>query len=170
MVQYTLLIDHELCFGCYACEVACKEENNLPVGPRWIQVITVGPRKVGQRLVQDFVPRTCVHCVKAPCIDVCPVEAITKREDGIVLIDPDLCNGCLACIEACPYAAPQFNPEKKVVEKCNLCLPRLEQGLKPSCVQHCPAGAIYFGDINQAAQELRKRRVAIRRPAGSEAR
>jgi Fe-S-cluster-containing dehydrogenase component len=161
MARYGILIDYRLCFACYACEVACKQENNLPVGPRWIRVITVGPRKVNGKLVMDFVPMTCMHCGKPSCIDACPVKAITKREDGIVLIDAGLCNGCGACIEACPFTAPQFNPKTNRVEKCTLCVHRVEKGLKPSCVQHCPAGAIYFGDVNQITEEARKKRAVF---------
>jgi Fe-S-cluster-containing dehydrogenase component len=158
MPQYTLMIDYKLCFDCKACEVACKQENDLPVGPRWIRVVTVGPRKVGDRLIVDFVPMTCAHCAKPPCIDACPTKAITKRQDGIVVIEPSLCNGCMACIPACPFAAPQFNPKKNVVEKCNLCLDRVEKGLRPSCVQACPSGAIYFGEVNQVIQLMREQR------------
>lgn len=158
MDQYTLMVDHRLCFGCYTCEVACKQENSLPVGPRWIRVITVGPRKIEERLVMDFVPMTCKHCGKPACIEVCPTKAITKNPKGIVLIEENLCNGCKACIEACPFHAPQFNPSKGVVEKCNLCLSRIEKGLKPSCVQHCPAEAIYFGEINQVGEKMRETR------------
>ena len=161
MPQYTLLIDYKLCFDCKACEVACKQENDLPVGPKWIHVVTVGPKKVGDKLVVDFIPMTCVHCAKAPCIDACPTDAITNRQDGIVIIDPALCNGCMACIPACPFAAPQFNPEKNVVEKCNLCLNRVEKGLKPSCVQACPSGAIYFGEVNEVIQLMREQRAQV---------
>ena len=161
MTQYTLLIDYKLCFDCKACEVACKQENNLPVGPKWIHVVTVGPKKVGDKLVVDFLPMTCVHCAKPPCIDACPTDAITKRHDGIVVIDPALCNGCMACIPACSFAAPQFNPEKNVVEKCNLCLDRVENGLKPSCVQACPSAAIYFGEVNDVIQLMREQRAQV---------
>lgn len=157
MVRYGLLVDHKLCFGCYACEIACKQENDLPVGPRWIRVITVGPKKVNGKLVMDFVPMTCVHCAKPPCAEACPVNAITKRADGIVLIDGELCIGCNACIPACPFRALQVNPETGIAEKCTLCVDRVEKGLKPSCVQHCPAGAICFGEINKITEEARKR-------------
>ena len=158
MSQYALLVDYNLCFNCKVCEAVCKHENDLPVGPKWIDVVTVGPKMVDGKLAINYIPMTCMHCAKPPCIDACPTDAITKRPDGIVLIDPTLCNGCMACITACPFVAPQFNPEKNVVEKCNLCLTRVEKGLKPRCVQDCPSGAIYFGEVNEATQLIRQRR------------
>ncbi len=161
MTQNTLFIDYDLCFGCYACEVACKQENDLPVGPKWIRVITVGPKKISGKLIMDFVPMTCTHCQNAPCIDSCPEDALTKREDGIVLLSPELCIGCLACLQVCPFGALQYDDQRNVMGKCNLCLPRLEQGLKPACVQTCPAGAIYFGDINEITEKIRQRRANL---------
>ncbi len=158
MASLSLLIDHELCFNCKACEVACKQEHNLPTGPRWITVETVGPKKIGDRLIADFIPTTCHHCGKPPCADACPTDAIMKREDGIVVIDPELCNGCQSCFAACPWGVIQFDPEKNIAEKCDMCLGRVEKGLKPACAQHCEAGAIYFGDINQIAQQMRRER------------
>ena len=158
MSQYALLIDYKYCFDCKACEVACKQENNLPVGPRWIQVITVGPRKIGEKLLVDFIPVTCRHCAQPPCVDACPTDAIIKRQDGIVDIYPELCNGCMACIPTCPFSALQYNPEKNVVEKCNMCLDRVERGQKPACVQACPSKAIYFGETNDIIQQMRQQR------------
>ena len=122
-------------------------------------MVTVGPRKVNDKILVDYVPVTCAHCAKPPCADVCPTKAITKREDGVVIIDGDLCNGCLACISACPFAIIRLNEEKGVAEKCNLCLDRIERGLKPACVQHCQAGAILFGDTNEVAELMMKQRV-----------
>lgn len=158
MTQYNLLIDTELCVGCQACEVACKQENSLPVGPRWMRVIQVGPEEVNGKLVMSFHPARCMHCGKPRCIDACPEKAITKRMDGIVLIDDRLCTGCMLCIEACPFGAPQFNPETNTVGKCLLCVHRVDKGLKPACVLACPTGAIYFGDINEAVEHKRKDR------------
>ena len=161
MTHYRLFIEYDLCFGCYACEVACKQENDLPVGPRWIRVKTVGPRWINGELVMDFVPMTCMHCSNAPCMDACPQDAITRREDGVVLISPDLCIGCLACLQVCPFGAPQFNPDRDIVEKCNLCVNRIEKGDLPACVQACPAGAILFGDVNKITEKIRQRRASF---------
>ena len=148
MSQKNLLIDLEYCHGCRACEVACKQEFNIPVGIKWINVVTVGPRMVGGKLRMDFVPMRCLHCAKAPCIDACPEKAITKRSDGIVLIDAELCTGCMACFEACPFGVIQLNPQKQVAEMCNLCVHRVDAGFQPACVLACPAKCMYFGNVN----------------------
>jgi len=111
---------------------------------------------VGDKLVMHYVPTVCKHCGNPPCIDACPENAITKREDGIVLVNTDLCIGCKACIEACPFKAPQYNPEKNVVEMCTLCVHRVEKGLKPNCATHCPAEAIFFGDPTKLGKLLRE--------------
>ncbi|MEJ2041579.1 MAG: 4Fe-4S binding protein, partial [Desulfosarcinaceae bacterium] len=94
MAKRYLSINKKDCMGCHACEVACKQEHGLGVGPRLIKVIENSPR---------FIPVYCHHCAKAPCAEVCPVDAISRNEDGIVLIDEGLCIGCRECIDACPF-------------------------------------------------------------------
>ena len=148
MAKYSLFIDTEKCIGCHSCEVACKQVNNLHSGPRPIHVITVGPIKTNGKLMMHFVPTRCMHCGKPPCLEACPVEAITKRSDGIVLIDEELCTGCKACIEACSFGAMKYNEEKDVAVKCTLCVDRIKKDQEPMCVKHCPSKAIQFGDIN----------------------
>jgi len=157
MTQYALLVDEKRCVGCQTCEVACKQENSLPVGPKWMVVIS-RIKEIDGKLVMSFPHIRCMHCANPPCIPACPTNAVTKRADGIVLIDPELCTGCMACIEACSFGAPQFNPEKNTVEMCTLCVHRIEKGLKPACVQHCPSGALQFGDINDLTELIRERR------------
>jgi len=163
LTQYALRIDGERCVGCHACEIACKQENQIPPGnPSWIQVFQVGPDQVGDKLITNYVPTVCRHCRKPQCMEACPVEAITKREDGIVQINADLCIGCKACIEACPFKAPQYNAEKNLVGICTLCVHRVEKGLKPSCAMHCQARAIYFGDPVELDKLLGKEHTANR--------
>ena len=157
----TLLIDHDICFNCQACVAACMQENNLLSGS-YINLVTVGPRMVDGKLAVDYMPVTCTHCARPACVAACPVEAIKKRQDGVVLINTDLCNGCMACISACPFTAIRFNTEKGVAEKCNLCLHRIDGGLEPACVKHCQAKAILFGDINEITERMMKERMQRR--------
>ena len=159
MSQYSIIFDDDLCHGCQACEIACKQEHNLPVGPRWIHVVPRGPEQIGGKLILTFKCIRCMHCGKPPCIDACPENAITKRPDGIVLIESELCTGCKACIEACPFGAPQFTPETGLVQKCTLCVHRVENGISPACVRACPTGAIMFGEVNEVTERFGKRRV-----------
>lgn len=144
MVRKTLLIDIDQCVRCYACEVACEQENDLDVGARWLQVATIEPRTVGQGLHMDFVPMLCFHCDDPPCAYFCAPGAIVKRENGIVLIDQDKCNKCKLCVYGCPYGAIYWDEKRGTIGKCDLCTERLDRGLEPSCVQHCIGGAIQF--------------------------
>ncbi len=147
MTQQKLFVDLEYCYGCRACEVACKQEHNIPVGIKRINVVKVGPIMVGGKLEMDFVPMRCFHCTKAPCINACPEAAITRRSDGIVLINAELCIGCMACLEACPFGVIQMNPENGLAEKCNLCVDRVDARLQPACVPVFPAKIKYFCKI-----------------------
>ena len=158
-VKKSLLTHLDLCVGCFACEVACKQEHNLPIGMCWIKVVRVGPKKIGGRLFMHFAPVHCRHCGKPPCMEVCPVGAISKRSDGIVLFSDKLCIGCKICIEACPFGALQYNAEKEAVEACNLCVERVDQGLQPICAQNCPTGALRFGDTADFVLHRRNRAV-----------
>jgi len=159
-MKLTLMADISLCVGCYACEVACKQEHDLPEGPKWIKAVQIGPKEIGGKLVMDFVPMHCRHCENPPCIQACPVSAICKRNDGIVLFNEELCIGCNDCIEACPFGAPQYNPEKEVVQACNLCYERIDQGLLPACVQNCPTQALIFGDPYILTDRLREKQAS----------
>ncbi len=89
------------------------------------------------------------------------MDAITKREDGIVLIDEELCIGCKDCIEACPLGVMQFDEEREVAQKCNLCVDRLDRGLQPACVAACPSHCIYFGDIKKITERLGKEKLLV---------
>jgi Fe-S-cluster-containing dehydrogenase component len=99
----------------------------------------------------DFIPVYCHHCAKAPCKDACPVEAISRNEQGIVLIDNDLCIGCKECIEACPFGAMQFDDNQEIAVKCDLCVERLADNKQPSCMSVCPTGCIHFGEKKNIA-------------------
>ena len=147
MKQYALIIDEELCWGCKTCEVACKQEEGAPDGVQLITVLEDGPKMVNGKL--DFVYRVnvCRHCDEPDCVEACPEDAITKRGDGIVILDVNKCTGCQLCIDACPYDAIAFDAEKGVAWKCNLCYQRVDKGLLPACADNvCLAHCIYFGD------------------------
>jgi len=144
MPEEVMLVDIDRCVRCYACEIACKQEHDLPVGPRWTRVMTVEPRQVNEELCTDFVFTTCVQCDDPLCAHICPVDAITKRDDGIVVIDEAKCNGCGLCVHACPFGAIHINPDKNIAWKGFFCLDRVDQGLEPSCVQHCAGGSLQY--------------------------
>ena len=157
--EYTLLVNTADCIGCSACVVACKQAHNLPVGPKWIRVNSESPCVIDGKRQIRFTVTHCVHCSRPACMDACPVNAITKRQDGIVLIDKELCIGCKACIDACPLGAIQFEEEGKIVQKCNLCVESIDLGLKPACVNACPSHCIYFGDITQVTERAGKQKL-----------
>ena len=142
MEKISWLFRKKDCMGCHACEVACKQEHRLGVGPRLIRVVEDAP---------DFIPIYCHHCAKPPCKEVCPVEAISRNEQGIVIIDNDLCIGCRECIEACPFGAMQFEESQEVAVKCDLCIDRLVDNLQPACMSVCPTECIHFGAIKNIA-------------------
>ncbi len=142
MPRYNFLFDVDRCVYCHACEVACMQENGLPSHP-WTRVVQVGPRCEGEDLILDFLHQRCVHCEDPVCAKVCPVDgAIQKNEDGIVLLNHELCVLCQACVNVCPYGALEFNREKGIVGKCNFCLDRLNDGKKPGCVHTCMGRAL----------------------------
>ncbi|MHA1500177.1 MAG: 4Fe-4S dicluster domain-containing protein, partial [Promethearchaeota archaeon] len=87
-------------------------------------------------------------CENPPCVEVCPVEALTKLDNGIVFLDQEECTGCQACLTACPYEVIVFNDKRNLAEKCNLCSHRIDEGLEPFCVICCEGQAIHFGDLN----------------------
>ena len=136
MKKTSLIFDKKDCVGCHACEVACKQEHGLGVGPRLVYVI---------EKPADYIPVYCRHCAKPPCKDACPVEAISRNEQGIVLIDADLCIGCRECVEACPFGAMQYEENSEIAVKCDLCVERLARNMKPACMSVCPTGCIRLG-------------------------
>jgi formate dehydrogenase iron-sulfur subunit len=166
--------DTTVCIGCKACEVACKEWNQLPSrnggviemsgnsydntmqldGTHWRHVKFVEQfnedRTDGRWLMMSDV---CKHCVTAPCLEVCPTGAIIRTEFDTVVIQSDTCNGCRACIAACPFGVIGINDVSNVAQKCTLCYDRLQAGMEPACSQACPTVSIRFGPI----RELRER-------------
>ncbi|MFC1864162.1 4Fe-4S dicluster domain-containing protein [Thermodesulfobacteriota bacterium] len=145
MGKISLLFLKEDCMGCHACEVACKQEHDLGVGPRLVRVIEKAPL---------FIPFYCHHCAKAPCKSACPSDAIYRNERGIVLIDKDRCIGCRECLEACPFGAMQFDDDHEIAVKCDLCINRLDNHEKPACVQACGTRCIVYGDGKELSEKV----------------
>lgn len=139
-----LLIDIDSCVRCYACEIACRQEHDLTfeTASCWCKVKTVGPKRVNGKLHMDFVPLFCFHCDDPVCAALCPNGAISKNDDGLVLIDENTCNGCKLCVYGCPYGCMSFNEIKHTAGHCDLCRERVEAGIEPACVQHCIGGAL----------------------------
>ena len=143
-----LIVDSKYCIGCFACEVACKQEHRLPVGPRLIRVITSTDKEIHDVGPVQFKPSMCRHCGKAPCVTACPTKALSYGEMGIVTVNREDCIGCRMCAEECPFNVPQFHPEDMTVLLCDLCIERLNEGKDPACVHHCPARVLRVADVN----------------------
>jgi len=160
MSKYYLFQDTKKCIGCHTCEVACKINKNLPVGPRLCQIVTIGPKFIGNlpRAAYTFMP--CFHCEDPWCVAACPTGAMQKRpQDGIVFVDTTLCVGCKTCISACPWGAPQWNPGTGKVVKCDYCVDRIDQGLQPACVTLCTTHCLHFGTA-ETIPPIRRERYA----------
>ncbi|RLF76589.1 4Fe-4S dicluster domain-containing protein [Palaeococcus sp. (in: euryarchaeotes)] len=140
-----LFINLGRCIACKACEVACEKEHG-------ISFISV------YEFEDMAVPLNCRHCEKAPCIEVCPTNAIKRDGDGAVIINEEKCIGCYMCSAVCPYAIPIVDPIKELAVKCNLCADRRKEGNLPLCASVCPTDALVFGEINEIMEEKRKRK------------
>jgi len=141
--QLGFILNQQNCVGCQGCQTACQAKNNSDVGISLRVADSCEYTPVG-----PFITEACYHCETPACIPACPVQAISKRdEDGIVVVDLELCDGNKECIAACPYDAPKFNENIGKMEKCDFCLDRLEADDIPACVESCPAKALNYGDM-----------------------
>ncbi len=148
--QYRFAFAMDACVGCHSCEAACAEQNGLPPEIAW--------RRVGEIEGGTF-PETrrfhlsmsCNHCLEPACLEGCPTNAYVKLDNGVVAHDADECSGCQYCTWNCPYSVPAFQPDRRIVTKCDMCLPRLEAGRAPACVDACPTFAITVEKVNVEA-------------------
>jgi Fe-S-cluster-containing dehydrogenase component len=163
MSTKSFVVDVGKCSGCSLCIVACKDEHvdnsyarwtapQPATGHFWIDVIKV-ERGDTPRVAMSYLPLLCQHCGNAPCMKVCPEHAIKRRDDGLVWIDPELCNGCGLCQPACPYNVIFMNGDRNIAQKCTGCAHRVDQGLLPRCADVCPHEAIMFVDSGGVSDE-----------------
>jgi Fe-S-cluster-containing dehydrogenase component len=176
MTTKSVFRDSEQCVNCKACIIACKVKHmwppynttgaiSEPEGVNLIKVYPYGPEiSAGDHVHQPFISIACMHCEDAPCIKVCPSSAIYKDpETHITLVEEKRCIGCRACLWICPYGAPSFKEEGKMV-LCNLCIDRLREGKKTACEATCQAGAIFVGSPEEVSERRSQR--AVERIAG----
>lgn len=152
-MQYGFVIDQRRCIGCHACTVACKSENEVPLGDfrTWVKYTEIGSFPQVRR---HFAVLRCNQCTSAPCVTICPVTALDKQPNGIVDLDKDICIGCKSCMQACPYDALYLNEDTGGAEKCHFCAHRVEVGLKPACEVVCPETAIISGDFHDPNSQV----------------
>ena len=151
--RYGMLINLDRCIGCYACQVTCKAEYDIPFGTFRCRVETYRSGRY-PHVRKFFLPRLCNHCDNAPCIESCEEKALFKNQDGVVIINNTRCTGCGICYEKCPYNAIEINQFTGQAEKCDFCYNRVIKRLSPVCVQSCMGKAIMFGDINDEKSEI----------------
>lgn len=158
-MQLGFVIDHSSCIGCHACTVACKSENEVPVGSfrTWVKYTESGAFPEVRR---SFAVLRCNQCTAAPCVTICPTVALSKGENGIVDVDPDRCIGCKSCMQACPYDALYINDDLGTAQKCHFCAHRTEVGLAPACAVVCPTEAIIPGDFHDPESVVSKMRAS----------
>ncbi len=161
------VIDLTACTGCYSCQIGCKDENcgndwmpyakpQPETGQFWMKMREFERGKTPQVKVA-YIPVPCQHCADAPCAAACAPKAIYARPDGLVVIDPQKCNGCQMCVSACPYGAIYFNAQLEIAQKCTGCAHIVDGTTSvktPRCVDNCPTDAIWFGEESDMATNV----------------
>ena len=158
--QLAFYFDASACADCKACQIACMDRADRGVDVKWRRVYQYEgggwlphPTQPGVMMPSNVftysLSISCMHCENPICMEVCPAAAITKRDDGIVLIDEDKCIGCRYCEWACPYSAPQFNEDTGTMTKCTMCVDFIDEGQDPACVTACPSRALEIGELEE---------------------
>ena len=146
--QYGFFHDVSRCVQCRTCEVACKSTHDIEPGVKWRRVVETWGGEY-PNVTRAFFSLACMHCAKPACAAVCSTGAISKRaEDGIVLVDRDMCDGCQDCFSACPYGVPQFGDDG-TMQKCDFCT---EIGGEPVCAISCPAEALHYATMEELSK------------------
>lgn len=154
--DYGFYFDQSACTGCKACQIACGDKHDLPIGVNWRRVVEysggswqIEGNTVTPNIFTYYTSISCNHCANPVCMQVCPTTAMSLREDGTVYVDESKCVGCRYCEWACPYSAPQFNAATGHMTKCDLCYDYRSTGQDPACVSACPSRALDFGPIEE---------------------
>jgi len=173
-MEYAVLVDPAKCIGCRACQVACKRWNNNPGEETTFSNEWTNPPKLSYNTYTHikfkleynqttgntkwrFFNWRCMHCEVPACAEACPVKAITKYEEGPVVVHQDRCIGCKFCVSACPFEIPKFNSDSGKVSKCHMCFDRVPSK-EPACVQSCPTDALVFGTRDSIIQKAKERK------------
>lgn len=152
MSQIGFYFNMNKCSGCHACQIACKDRNDLPVGMLFRNVRTFEVGTYPDARIFHY-PQSCNHCAKPACVAVCPTGAMQKLEDGTVLSNPEVCIGCGACAEACPYDIPVVDPDLGISRKCDSCKALRDAGKRPACVDACMMRCLDFGDLDELKEK-----------------
>lgn len=170
--------DTTLCIGCKACEVACKQWNQLPAdgyrlsgnsydntralsSTTWRHVAFIEQTRpsdgTGKTVNWQMLSDVCKHCTHAGCLEACPTGALIHNEFGDVYVQPDICNGCGYCVPSCPFGVIDLNEDTGIAAKCTLCYDRQRDGLEPACAKACPTDSIIFGDLDELRLKAKQR-------------
>lgn len=154
--EYYIMVIPELCMGCKSCEIACAVEHSKTKSIYTAPFETPPPIARIRILAVDnyYVPMRCQHCKDAPCMAVCPTSAISRTEDGFVVLNQQKCIGCLMCATACPFGHPKIDSYTRTVVKCDFCYERIHKGVLPACVEACPTSALRFGTLDELMEKI----------------
>jgi anaerobic dimethyl sulfoxide reductase subunit B len=151
--QYGFSFNSQRCLKCWACELACQQWHGIKAGGLKLRRVEEVTRGAFPEVTRNFLSLSCRHCARPRCLAACPAGAINKRDfDGIVLVDSSKCTGCQACLEACPFGIPQFGTDG-TMQKCDMCLDRIEKGQTPICAATCPTRALQWGKIEELTNQ-----------------